>query len=270
MKTKALALILLTSVLAFCGADRIHAQQLSAAFADCGLVGSITIYDYQKQQWIASDIEDSHVRTLPASTFKIVNTLIALETGVIASEEEIIPWPDTYDTTRYGHRPEIYHSMSMHEAFIKSAGWAYVELAKKVGKARYAQYLGQLDYGNGNLNSAGTDFWNFGGFGVSPVEQIKTLVGIYEERYPFASRSYATLKELMLAEQTAAYTIRAKTGWTRDGGIDTGWWVGYVEQQGNVLFFATRLIKPRTESNTRFGPCRKEITKKVLRQLRYL
>ena len=43
-------------------------------FQDCGLEGSITIYDYKAQQWMASDIHDSEYATLPASTFKIINT----------------------------------------------------------------------------------------------------------------------------------------------------------------------------------------------------
>ena len=65
-------------------------------------------------------------RTLPASTFKIINTLIALETGVIADENEIVKWPGKTDTVKYGYRPDIYHDMSLKEAFKRSAGWVYV------------------------------------------------------------------------------------------------------------------------------------------------
>jgi beta-lactamase class D len=243
-------------------------ESFGKPFDDCGLDGSITIYDYQKQQWLSSDTTDSYIATLPASTFKILNTLIALETGVVADEEEIIPWIGAaYDTARYSHRPNIYHSMGMREAFTLSAGWAYVELAKKVGKERYRQILAASGYGNGDFSVEGADFWNFGSFAVSPVEQVQALIGVYEETLPFSKESFTTLKDMMIEEQTDAYTLRAKTGWTRPEAHDIGWWVGYVEKEDNVYFFATRVIKERATNNPDFGQCRKDITKAVLKKL---
>ncbi|MEO9870699.1 penicillin-binding transpeptidase domain-containing protein [Ekhidna sp.] len=237
------------------------------SFEDCGIEGSITIYDYNLHKWTTSDMDDSQVPTLPASTFKIVNTLIALETKVVKDENEIIPWIDNYDTLKYGHRPHIYHSMSMKEAFELSAGWAYVELAKKIGKDRYKNILTQIGYGNVDLSIEDPDFWNFGEFAISPANQINVLVKIYEETLPFSKRSYKTLKAIMVTEVTDDYVIRAKTGWTRANGKDTGWWVGYIEKADNVYFFATRLIKDRNELNSNFGSCRKDITKRIFKEL---
>lgn len=236
-------------------------------FTDCNIKGSITLYDYNEKKWISSDITDSHKQTLPASTFKIINTLIVLESGVIADENEIIKWPGSTDTVKYGYRPEIYHDISMKDAFKASAGWAYVELAKKVGKEKYRRYLTASHYGNVDLSVDDDDFWNFGDFAISPVNQIEILRGVYEETLPFKKRSFEILKEIMIEKKTGDYTLRAKTGWTRDGGKDTGWWVGYVERNNNVYFFATRLIKDRDTPNPDFGKCRKEITMSVLRQM---
>lgn len=253
--------------LIFCGSISKAQVSLQKPFEDCGIPGSITLYDYKQQKWISSDIEDSHYPTLPASTFKIVNTLIALDAKVVRDENEIIPWIDDYDTLKYGHRPNIYQDMSMKKAFILSAGWAYRELAKKIGKARYQQYLSQIGYGNGDLSIDDPDFWNFGNFAVSPANQIKVLLGIYEEKFAFSPKSYQTLKEMMIVEKKDTYVIRAKTGWTRDGGKDTGWWVGYIEISDNTFFFATRLIKDRRVPNPDFGNCRKKITREVFQIL---
>jgi len=239
----------------------------SQPFEECGIEGSITIYDYNLNKWMTNDIVDSQIPTLPASTFKIVNTLIALETNVVRDEHEIIPWIDDYDTLRYGHRPNIYHSMSMKEAFKLSAGWAYVELAKRIGEGRYRSFLSQIGYGNVDLSIDDPDFWNFGNFAISPTNQISVLIGIYEETLPFSKQSYKTLKEMMIEEATDGFVIRAKTGWTREGGKDTGWWVGYIEKTNNVYFFATRLIKDLNEPNSNFGSCRKDITKKICKEL---
>jgi len=235
-------------------------------FDDCAVKGSITIYDYALKKWITNDLEDSNFGTLPASTFKIVNTLIALESKVVENENEIIPWIDNYDTVKYGHRPNIYHSMSMKEAFQLSAGWVYIELAKKIGKENYHNYLKQIGYGNLDLSIDDHDFWNFGNLAISPSNQIDVLVGIYEETFPFSSKSYKILKDMMIEEKAENYTLRAKTGWTRDKGKDTGWWLGYIERSDNVYFFATRIIKNREEQNPEFGDCRKKITKVILKQ----
>lgn len=249
-----------------------HAQvNLQKPFKECGIPGSITLYDYQQKKWIFSDEKDAQYATLPASTFKIINTLIALETGTAKDENHIVKWPGTTDTVKYGYRPSIYHDISMKEAFQKSAGWAYVEMAKIIGKKTYRRYLKKCNYGNVDLSQKDADFWNFGPFAISPKNQVEVLKAIYEEKLPFSKRNYQILKKIMVVEKVKNYTIRAKTGWTRDGGKDTGWWVGYVTKgQGKkkeVYFFATRLIKPRSVKNKRFSRCRKTITKKVLRQL---
>lgn len=259
------------SIILFLSPDKVYSQtNLNTPFEDCQLNGSITIYDYNAQKWIASDVEDSNVPTLPASTFKIVNTLIALEAGVIKDSDDIIRFPGNIDTVKYGYRPKIYRDMSVREAFKVSAGWAYVEMAKKIGKEAYKKHLTDIGYGNLDISIDDTDFWNFGDFAISPANQIKILIGVYEETLPFKKESFRILKDMMIVEKTDSYTLRAKTGWTRYGGNDTGWWVGYVEKKDNVYFFATRLIKPRTVLNKKFSRCRKKITRAVLRQMNIL
>jgi beta-lactamase class D len=240
---------------------------LQTPFQDCQLEGSITLYDFKNQKWTYSDEVDSRKETLPASTFKIMHSLIALETGVVKDEFEIIKWVGKTDTVLYGYRPDIYKDMNMKEAFELSSVWVYIEFAKRIDRKKYQKYLQQCGYGNGNLTEKGVDFWNFGAFGVSPVNQITMLKNLYEEKLPFSKRNQQRVKRIMLAEKTDTYAIHAKTGWTRFNGMDVGWWVGYVETKDNVYFFATRVSKPRSKPHPNFGSCRKEITKAVLKEM---
>jgi beta-lactamase class D len=241
---------------------------IKSAFEDCDVTGSITVYDYQNKQWIFSDSIDAKIETLPASTFKVINLLIALETGVIKDENEVIKWPGKIDTILYGYRPDTYKDMTVKQAFEVSAGWVFIELAKRAGKKRYRHYLNLCDYGNNNLSTKGVDFWNFGAFAISPVNQIEFLVKVYEGNAPFSTRNLEILKRVMTTETTLEYKLRSKTGWTRKNGNDIGWWVGYVERKNNVYFFATRIFKDQKIVNPKFGQCRKDTTKNVLRQLR--
>ena len=243
-------------------------ESLSRYFSACDVEGSIAIYDHHAETWILSDSAAAYQEALPASSFKIINLLIALETGVIDSENVVIAWPGHTDTTLYGYRPDIYRDMTVAEAFEKSAGWAFVELAKKIGKDRYAEYLKASNYGNQNIWEAGDDFWNFGAFGISPVNQVRFLKDLYEDKTLFSKRNVDVLKRVMVAEEGDGYKISAKTGWTREGGINTGWWVGYAETDQGVYFFATQLLQDRKFNSPSFGPCRKEITKSVLREIK--
>jgi beta-lactamase class D len=252
----------------FCFSSKVSGQvDLQQAFRECGIKGSTTIYDYKKQKWIYSDSLDAQKLSLPASTFKIINLLIALETKVIKDENEVVKWVGKTDTTLYGYRAEIYKDMTIREAFEVSAGWVFIELARKIGMKNYTKYLKVCRYGNVDLSEKGTDFWNFGSFGISPQNQVAFLKAIYEEKLPFSKRNYEILKKVMITEKSNDYTIRAKTGWTRYGGIDSGWWVGYVESREDTYFFATRISKKRSESNPSFGQCRKTITKTILKQI---
>ena len=236
-------------------------------FESCSGEGCIVIFDNNKKTWIISDTIWCKTEKLPASTFKIINLLIALETGVIANENEIVKWPGEIDTVKYGFRPEIYHDMTVKEAFEVSAGWVFVELAKKIGRENYRHYLRVCNYGNQNLTEPDTDFWNFGELGISPVNQVNFVRKLYEGKLPFSAENMEIVKRVMITEKAKNHTINAKTGWTRQNGFNTGWWVGFIETKRGVWFFATLLVQDRKLNNPNFGPCRKDITKAVFRDL---
>ncbi|MFC4874822.1 penicillin-binding transpeptidase domain-containing protein [Negadavirga shengliensis] len=247
--------------------DIILRDDFKKYFDNCGLDGAVAIYDLKLQQWIVSDTAEIKTETLPASTFKIINLLIALETRTITDEKEIVNWVGGTDTVKYGYRPEIYHHMSVKEAFELSAGWVFVELAKKIGKDKYKEFLTKCRYGNNNLTQKDADFWNFGEFAISPKNQVEFLHALYEETLPFSKRNMDIVKNVMITEQTEDYTISAKTGWTRENNINTGWWTGYIETKNGTYIFATRLLQDRKLYRPDFGSCRKEITKKIFKDL---
>jgi len=240
---------------------------LGPYFKSCQVEGSITIFDYKNQSWIFSDEKDARRETLPASTFKIINSMITLETGVVRDEKEVRKW-DGKERTHQGVVIKAWNSdMDMESAFKNSTVWFYVEMARAIGPKMYDFFLKRSNYGNGRITEGKDgDFWNYGPFGISPRNQVEFLIGLYEEDLPFSKRTFSIVKGMMEEERNARYTLRAKTGWSSDG-FDNGWWVGYVETRDNVFFFATRITKPLNVDNPAFGDCRKSITRKVLADL---
>jgi beta-lactamase class D len=263
--------ILLSITIAFHFVVPGYAQEaLSTTFRKYGIEGSVTVYDYKNRKWLYSDAADAKVAMQPASTFKIINLLIALETGAIKDEREIIPWPGKTDTTLYGYRPEIYKDLSVKEAFEVSAGWAFIEIAKRIKRPVYLNYLKQSGYGNLDLSEKGEDFWNFGPMKINPENQIKFLVKLCEGRTPFSKRNTEILKNVMVTEKKGDDILRSKTGWTRTEVKDIGWWVGYVVHKDRPYFFATRLTQALGKQNANFSKWRKEITREILKSLQAL
>jgi beta-lactamase class D len=255
---------ILTILILLC-CTQVHAQKdLQRHFKNCNLQGSITIYDYKNNKWTYSDEKEASRATVPASTFKIINSLIALEEGVIKDEHEVMKWDGIQrDISPWNADTDMIN------AYKNSTVWFYQELARRIGKEKYAAYLKKCNYGNQKLTSAIDRFWLDGSLQISPRNQVEFLKNFYEEKLPFSKRSYAIVKRIMLQEvpEGATYELRAKTGWGKVEALDIGWWVGYVEKKDNVYFFATRVQKPIEVTNENFMDCRKEITRKVLTEL---
>ena len=243
----------------------VYSQDLQKIINNVNVRGSITIYDYNNQKWIFSNNKDAKRRTLPASTFKIINSLIGLEEGAVKDENEIIKWDGIKRD-----REELNKDSDMRTAYKVSNVPFYQEIARRVGRDRYNYYLKACKYGNKKIGKNVDYFWLDGSLTISPVEQIKFLKALYEEKLPFSKRTYDIVKSIMINEQNDQYTLYAKTGTTDLGGTDLAWWTGFFKTKDNVYFFATRISKPSDEVNENFSLLRKDITYTALKQMGFI
>ena len=90
-----------------------------------------------------------------------------------------------------------------------------------------------------------TTFWLDGSLEISALEQVEFLKKVYLRSLPFSPFSYETLKKIMFVDQSATYTIYAKTGWASRAKPQVGWYVGYLETPKNVWFFAIPYSRQR-------------------------
>ena len=256
-----------TIVLFFWFGNAFSQTNLEKYFDTFSVTGSTTIFDYKNQKLFFTDSTDAQIQSLPASTFKIINSLIALEEKVIQDENEVLKW-DGIKRSIFGKEiPNWNKDNNLKTAYKNSTIWLYVRLAERIGRNKYNEYLKKCEYGNLNFSEKGTDFWNYGNFEISPKNQIEFLVKLYENNLPFSQQTINTVKDIMISENKEGLIFRDKTGWTTKDGIDIGWWVGYLETPDNILFFATRIKKRVSEVNPDFSKARKEITKAILKDL---
>lgn len=210
-------------------------------FQDLGIEGSILIYDLNGDRIYQHNRDRNATPFLPASTYKILNSLIALETGVIANDLAILTWDGEERFV-----PAWNRDLNMRTAFNLSAVWFYQVLARRIGHDRMQQWVTEVGYGNQDIGSAEDidTFWLTGNLRTTPEEQIDFLRRLYDNDVPFSEDVIALVKDIMIVERTPDYTIRAKSGWAGLGEPDQpqiGWYVGYAEQADNVYFFATNI-----------------------------
>lgn len=242
---------------------------LQSLFSEHDLDGCIVIYDAARDRWIYSDESKARIGTIPASTFKILNSLIALQEGAI-DPNETLRW-DGADKKFKGQSVKAWNrDMNLEGAFRNSAVWFYVELSKRIPRSVYGRYLQACDYGNLDLSEGGDDFWNYGPMKVTPRNQVEFLLRLHGRDLPFSERDMNLITSLMVITSTDSYTLSGKSGWGIQGGNDIGWLIGFLEKGQEVYCFATRILADSKEVPKDFSQARTTITLEAFRKLRII
>jgi beta-lactamase class D len=226
--------------------------------------GSFALFDLKNEAYTFCNEAQFKRPFIPASTFKICNSLIGLETGVIKDENIVFKWDGIV-------RPvvEWNKDQDMKTAFRNSSVPYYQELARRVGGKRMKFWLDKAKYGNADTSGGIDRFWLTGGLRISPEQQINFLLRLYRGDLPFSMRSVDIVKRIMIAQDTAGRVLRAKTGWSNQNNSSIGWYVGYLETTTGTYFFAT-CIQCSDLENPDFAEARREITLSILKTLKLL
>lgn len=200
---------------------------------------------------------------LPASTFKIVNSLIGLQTGIISNTRMVIKWDGT------NRMPEWNKDLTMAEAFKVSAVPYYQEVARRVGKDTMQSWLDSLHYGTTKIKTRIDTFWLDNSLKITPDEELGLVKRLYFHQLPFFANYQDTVKKIMLFEDTPAYRLSYKTGWgQRENGNQLGWMVGWIEENNHPYFFVLN-IESKAE-NFDMPSIRMKILKDILRYLGFM
>ncbi|WP_375724043.1 class D beta-lactamase [Arcobacter sp. KX21116] len=204
-------------------------KELKNIFDKTQVNGTLVISSLDGKKEYIYNKKRAMTRYIPASTFKIPNTLIVLEERVIKDENEVIKWDGVVRSYEPWNKDQTLQS-----AISISCVWCYQRFAKEIGNDKYLAYLKKLHYGNEKTGSDVTTFWLEGDLKISAFEQIKFLKKLYNNDLPFTQKYIDITKKILTVEKTKEYSIKAKSGWS--GKI--GWYVGYVESKNSIWFFA--------------------------------
>lgn len=203
-------------------------DDLLSVFSDAGVSGDRTgafcLFDGASETITFVGRGRATTRVAPASAFKVANALIALETGAVRDEHEIIP---------YGGKPQPFpqweKDMPLTAAVPASNVPVFQEVARRVGLDRYRAWLDKLDYGNAETGTIVDRFWLDGPLAISPVEQAVFLDRLARRELPLSRRAQDTVASICRLEVRDGRSLHGKTGWLTSVTPHIGWWVGWIE-----------------------------------------
>jgi len=242
-----------------------QAPDLGRHFKELGIEGSILIYDLNNNRTYEHNPQRNTTAFTPASTFKIFNAMVALETGVIPNDVAVLTWDGIRREIAGQEVAAWNHDTNLRQAFKDSTVWFYQVLARRAGHERMQQWIDQVGYGNRQIGTAEDidRFWLQGPLKITSKAQIEFLQRLHRGDLPFSKRTVELVKDIMVREQTPDYTLRGKTGWLDSTNPNIGWFVGYLERNNNVYFFATNIDMPKSED----APARIEIVRRSFKEL---
>jgi beta-lactamase class D len=225
---------------------------------------AFVLYDAAQDRWIRHRPDLCRERFSPCSTFKIPNSLIALETGVADGPDFKLSWDGTKHPI-----PDWNRDHTLRSAYSVSCVWFYQELARRAGPKRMDEWIAKFDYGNRDTSGGPATFWLASSLKISPDEQVKFLHRLQTRRLPVSDKALDTLLDIIIASREGQLVYRGKTGTAGDPvkGIATeGWWVGSISTSQGDHFFATHLTGGENPS----GRQARRLTESLLRDLNLL
>ena len=246
--------------------NKIKKSEFQTIIDSANVNGAILIYDLHRNNFYSNDFNWTKQGKLPASTFKIANTIIGLETGVIKNDSTIFKWDGQEKWLDLWEQDLI-----LRDAFQYSCVPCYQQVATKIGPQRMNEYVKKIEYGGLKIDSTNiSNFWLEGESRINQMQQIDFLKRFYSGQLPISVRTQKIVKQIMVID-TENYTLSGKSGLSISNEQYNGCFVGYIEVKDNVYVFARNLEPTNNKIDlSDFIQTRKEVTLAVLKALQVI
>ncbi|MEY3436857.1 MAG: class D beta-lactamase [Sphingobacteriales bacterium] len=212
-------------------------DSLKVFFDEFNVDGTFAMFDNSRGQHVIYNLKRDTTRFMPASTFKIVNALIALQTGRITSDSSIIKWDGVVRDQADWNK-----DLTLAEAFNVSSVPHFQQLARSIGRDTMRAWLDSLSYGDEKMGPNIDSFWLDNSLKISADAQVWLVKMLYFKQLPFRASVQEQVKRMMIKENNTIYQLAYKTGWGKtDSGNELGWIIGWIEENRHVYFFAMNL-----------------------------
>lgn len=222
--------------------------------------GTIALYDSAKGKLECSNAALCDQPVIPASTFKVPNALIAIESQVVEDSETILKWDGrTYPIAEWNQ------DQTLRTALRVSCVPCFQAIARSIGRERMQDFVNRFDYGNHDTHGGVDHFWLTGELRITPLQQIDFLRRLEGGKLPVSPRTTEIVLDMLALDVGQDHVLRGKTGLARPPESKTlvAWFVGWVELGSRRVFFATLIdgVAPDVD----VVPLRRRLTERILR-----
>jgi beta-lactamase class D len=224
-------------------------------------IGTFKLYDITNDKYVSYNETDMSKEYSPASTFKILNSLIALQTNAVENKDSLKKWNKKkypIDSWNQDH--------TLESAVKNSVVWYFQEVSKNVGKEKMQKHLNKVGYGNCKIGDRIDMFWLDGSLKISVNEQLNFITNLYKENLPFDKNAIQTVKNILVSGKKGSTTLSGKTGTFINDKTSIGWYIGYIVVNNKPYTFVTKII-PKNNNSRASGTEAREISKNILEDL---
>lgn len=222
--------------------------------------GCFLLADLKSQKVVQQNGDTCDVRLSPASTFKIVLSLIGYESGILKNSANPIwhyheSYKAPFSSWKLPQGPATWMS--------NSCVWYSQVLTKKLGMTKLKSYIQKFNYGNQNLsgddgkNNGLTNAWLGSSLKISPREQMMFLQRMLNKKLSLSSSTYDLAKEILLIGKLKnGWVLYGKTGTALDKNNSVnslsaindsheqsvGWFIGWITKDNRTLVVIKNIV----------------------------
>ena len=215
------AFLLVTVFFSACSTNNVTVDDSLGRFFDsAGVKGDFGMFDNGQGSFTIYNLtrfRDSGY--LPGGTFDVVQSLIAIQSGLLKDENEV------------------------REAFRSTADTGvFGRLSLRIGHDSMRKWIDSLHYGNRDMSGPLDSFWRNDRLRITSDEQLGLIKKLYFGQLPFFRRSQELVRKMMMSEENSNYKLVYKTGQgVTAEGHSIGWMLGWVEENKHPYFFVLNM-----------------------------
>ncbi len=208
--------------------------------------GSFVLYDAASDVWHIYHKETASTRVAPVSTYKIYSALLGLEAGLISPEESQLAW------NGQNYRYDTWNAdQTLQTAMQNSVTWYFQTLDQSAGLPAIQNFVRKIGYGNQTVGENLASYWGDSSLLISPIEQVELLRKFDENQFGFAPQNVEAVKASIRLHTAENATLYGKTGTGEENGQNVlGWFIGYLEKDGNTYYFAVNIQNEQDADGT--------------------
>ncbi|WP_230659087.1 class D beta-lactamase [Psychrobacter sp. I-STPA10] len=238
--------------------QQINNSIISNLFTEAKTNGVITIYDGNHYASYGNNVARANTYYVPASTFKMLNAVIGIESG-LTNPNEVFKWNGEKRPLKAWEK-----DLTLTEAIKVSAVPVYQQLARRIGLEKMRLEVERIGFGNSNIGNKVDDFWLVGPLEITPKQEAEFAFRLANKELPVSYQTQKQVNEMLFDDVINGSRIYGKTGLAINTEPKIGWFTGWVVKPNNqVISFSLNMDMTQDIAFSK----RKEIAYESLKQL---